>query len=227
MTEHIEQVYQALLADCTRDDTRKTLMVLKETLDEQVKRGSTVFQLPTLADLMIEKGSKGLSALKNTTGKRYRTLIGEYKKQYEKPLTVKKASSIDDWIDRIEQPDIKYLVKDMRAELRRLRGENDTLRNVKELDVDMRPQAAETPMLGANSDNASPVRAMTQIPVILTSQRETATELLDEGYLKKHNLRYDDKGALWYESGKYPVPISGRQLRNIFESLLTVNVGAE
>ena len=73
--EHIEEIYQALIADCNREDSRKNLKVLKETLDEQVRRGSTVFQLPTLAEIMKEKGGAGLSALKNQSGERYRTLI--------------------------------------------------------------------------------------------------------------------------------------------------------
>lgn len=224
MTEHIEQVYQALLADCTREDTRKKLAILKSTLDEQIKRGSIVFQLPTLADLMKDHGGAGLSALKNTTGKRYRTLIDEYKKAYAKPSASKKSSTNEDWIDRIEQMDIKFLVKDMRAELRRLRGENDTLRNVTQLNIDMRPQA---PQLSLHNDNTLSAKGMMQIPSLLTSERETANQLLDDEYLEKNGLYYDEKGALWYKTGKYPVQISGRKLRSIFESLLTIKTDYE
>lgn len=221
MTEHIEKIYEALVADCTREDTRKKLAILKSTLDEQIKRGSIVFQLPTLADLMKDHGGAGLSALKNTTGKRYRTLIDEYKKVYAKPSASKKSPNNEDWIDRIEQMDIKFLVKDMRAELRRLRGENDTLRNITQLNIDMRPQP---PQLNDNGVDSLTGRGTMQISSLLTSERETAHQLIDDDYLEKHNLYYDEKGALWYESGKYPVQISGRKLRSIFESLLTVKM---
>ncbi|TMO56360.1 gamma-mobile-trio protein GmtX [Pseudoalteromonas phenolica] len=224
MTEHIENLYQALRGDCKRSDARKNLELLKSTLDEQVKRGSTVFQLPTLASLMKATGGPSLQTMQNASGERYRTLIEAYKVEYVKPLLTNKGLSGDDWIERIEQTDIRFLVKEMRAQLKKLRAENDTLRSVKQLHIDMRPQATQQVGL---VDAQSPRSGMMQIPTLLTSERETVIQLLDEEYLTQNKLHYDERGALWYQPEKYPVQISGRKLQSLLESILTVDAASD
>tara|TARA_R110001606_G_C15394929_1_gene652077 strand:- start:166 stop:843 length:678 start_codon:yes stop_codon:yes gene_type:complete len=220
MNAEIKELYDNLVADCMRRDAREKLAVLKSVLDDQVDNNVTVFSLKYVAKLSEERGGPAYQTIINIKGKRYKTLFEKYvevyEKKREKPLTVNE----DSWIYKIEDTASQYRIKRMQSELKKLKSENDLLRQVKSelvIKLDNFDGGIEAIENQTKQIKALPIN-------LLTSELETLSKLLNEAYLQRNNLHYNEKGALvyTYESGKN-VQITDRLMDSALNKVLSVH----
>lgn len=220
MNTDVQELYDDLIADCKRKDARDKLCILKSVLDEQVDNNVTVFSLKYVAKLSEERGGPAYQTIINKSGKRYKTLFDKYIEVYEDKREKPPIEDKNSWIDKIEDTASQYRIKRMQSELKKLKSENDLLRQVKSevvIKLDNFDGGIEAIDNQTKQITASPIN-------LLTSELETLKQLLDEGYLRRNNLNYNEKGALLYtsESGEI-VQISDRRLDSALNKVLTVH----
>lgn len=218
--QEIKNLYEDLLSDCTRQDTRTKLQKLKEVLDEQVQNNVRTFSLKYVGEISSERGGPAYQSMMNKAGKRYKTLFDKYVEVYEEKHLKPVVRSQDSWIDDIPDTASQYRVKRLQAELRKYKSENDTLRNLKSKIV------LEVPNYDASNDLEAISNQKTEsaaLPNFLTSEKEVLLQLLDEKYLKRTRLHYNNKGALILTTEQnQEVQISDRKLQTALEKILTV-----
>lgn len=220
MNTDIEELYDNLIADCKRKDAREMLSILKSVLDEQVDNNVTVFSLKYVARIAKERGGPAYQTIINKSGERYKTLFEKYVEIYEEKREKPPTEDKNSWIDKIEDTASQYRIKRMQSELIKLKSENDLLRQVKSevvIKLDNFDGGIEAIENQTKQITATPIK-------LLTSELDTLKQLLDEVYLRRNNLNYNEKGALLYtsESGEI-VQISDRRLDSALNKVLTVH----
>lgn len=208
MTEIINTIYQQLIDQCKRSTARNQLAVLKGALDSQVKSGRDDFTISSLARIMKPDGGPKESTLRNKSGERYRVLIAAYKANHKNHSSKRKYSKAPDWVDRIEALDIRWLVKDLIASEKALRAENNALRSIKKLNIDM------TTITDAPLHKKLP-------PNLNEMEVDTLKTFISPEHLRTVGLGFDEKGSLI--NTKTNERLSGRKLRSVAEKVLTVN----
>lgn len=95
----------------------KTLDVIYEICLEQEQRGLDDFSVATIARLGFKRGVPKAQSLRNKTGESYRALLHCFEQQHQndKPRPVARAE--DDWIEEIQSPKHKLLVRIQASEL--------------------------------------------------------------------------------------------------------------
>ncbi|WP_064663536.1 gamma-mobile-trio protein GmtX [Pseudoalteromonas sp. MQS005] len=216
----IEELYQNLLSDCTRQDTRTKLEKLKEILDEQVENKVKDFSLPYVAELATQRGGPAYQSIVNKAGKRYKTLFDKYVEVYGVKRQKLVVKSEDSWIDEITDTASQYKVKRLQADLKKLKREHDMLKNLQS-DI-----VIEVPNYDASNDLElinNQKEETKGLPTLLTSEIETLNQLLDEKHLSRKGLHYNKKGALFITTElDGEIQISDRKLKSAIEKVLTV-----
>lgn len=138
---HPEEVLKALLEGASTR-TERSLRLINKICMEQAERGSTDFRYITIGRLSEQEGGPGDGAIRNKSGERYRTLITAWKSSKSGSLSkAQPRLKEEDWIDEIDQLDIRWLVRDAIHELKALKRENDLLKSEIVLNVDLRESA--------------------------------------------------------------------------------------
>jgi hypothetical protein len=207
MTESIDIIYQKLIDECQRSTARNQLAVLKGALDSQIKSGRDDFSISSLARIMEPEGGPKESTLRNKNGERYRVLIAAYKARHTNPVSKHKQSKNPDWVDKIEALDIRWLVKDLISGNKALRAENNALRSVKKLNIDM-TTISEVPLQNK------------ELPNLNEMEIDTLKHFISPEHLRSVELSFDEKGRLF--DTKSNEILSGRHLRKAIEKVLTV-----
>ncbi|MCC2607933.1 gamma-mobile-trio protein GmtX [Planctobacterium marinum] len=217
--QEIKDLYEDLKSGA-RSDVQYKLKKLKEVLDEHVENNVKTFSLQYVSDLASKRGGPAYQSIVNKAGKRYRTLFDKYVEIYEEKRLKPVVKSQDSWIDDIPDTASQYRVRRLQADLKKYKNENDTLRNLKSKIV------LEVPNYDACNDlevigNQKPESAA--LPNLLTSEKETLLQLLDEKYLRRTRLHYNNKGALILTTEQNEeIQISDRKLQTALEKILTV-----
>jgi hypothetical protein len=208
MSKSIEIIYQELIEACKRSTARDQMAILKAALDRQVQDDRNDFSISTLAMLMEGKGGPAQSTMRNKAGERYKTLIAAYVTEHSKPNSRKKQSSSPDWVDRIEELDIRWLVKNLIGQNKKLLAENNALRSVKKLTIDM------------TTTSDVPVHNKA-LPDFTAGEVDTIKSFLSLEALQAAQLGFDDKGRLFNTRTKDL--LSGPRLQKSLEKILTVS----
>lgn len=114
----IEELLTTLKKSAT-SRTQKTLDAIYEVCQEQLKRDSTNFSYAEIARLGKGRGVPSAQSLRNAGAESYRILIDAFSKASPKSKRVKHRSC--SWIEDIDNPRIKILVKALEAENKGLR----------------------------------------------------------------------------------------------------------
>jgi len=217
--QEIKDLYEDLKSGA-RSDVKHKLEKLKEVLDEQVENNVKKFSLQYVGELSAKRGGPAYQSIINKAGQRYRLLFDKYVEVYEEKHLKPVVRSQDSWIDDIPDTASQYRVKRLQAELRKYKSENDTLRHLKSKIVLEVPNYDSSNDLEAISNQKTESAAM---PNFLTSEKEALLQLLDEKFLKRTRLHYNNKGALILTTEQnQEVQISDRKLQTALEKILTV-----
>lgn len=128
MNSSIDQTLQALINNSTATVANR-LVALNRICQEQHERGSADFSVATIGRIAENQGVIKSQSIRNKTGEKYQTLIKAWSDIFFGKETSKKSSSCD-WIDKINDPQIKWLVRDQLTELSSLRREINALKSM-------------------------------------------------------------------------------------------------
>ncbi|MEW8474565.1 MAG: gamma-mobile-trio protein GmtX [Candidatus Thiodiazotropha endolucinida] len=105
------------LKETASSKTCKTLDAIYDICLEQEERGLDDFSVATIARLGHSRGVPKAQSLRNKTGESYRALLRSFEEQHrgDKPRIETRAE--DDWIEEIQNPKHKLLVRIQASEL--------------------------------------------------------------------------------------------------------------
>ena len=105
------------LKETASSKTCKTLDAIYSICLEQEERGLDDFSVATIARLGHSRGVPKAQSLRNKTGESYRALLRSFEEQHcgDKPRIETRAE--DDWIEEIQNPKHKLLVRIQASEL--------------------------------------------------------------------------------------------------------------
>ena len=207
-----KEVYEAILNLLTNNRTKKSLEAIHEVCKEQHGAGASDFRIATIAKLGTKRGVPSAQTIRNKTGEHYRALIEAWQAVGEKTEKENKKNAVPsakyDWVNRVEDPTLRYLVLDLVAQVRHLSAENKALASVKKLEIDYRS--------GPIEENKE------KLPVFLNHEVDALKAAIDENFLKRQGWVRGERGCIKDATGNV---IFKNGWIDVIEKILSVNHG--
>lgn len=183
---NIQETFEKLCSEAKNERVKKTLEDIQDVCREQQSRGSKDFSVATIARLGENRGVPKAQSIRNKTGEMYRVLIKAWQDQNPKRLVPRTSSPLD-WIERIDDPVIKYLVYDLASANKHLKAELQLCKSVTKLNIDMRQ---------TSGSNDSPVA------MLLESERDALYQAIDDAFLSKQGFARTSRGSIIDSKGR-------------------------
>ena len=178
---HPDELYEQLCENAT-SRKKKTLTLVHEVCKKQSESDVKDFSLGTIAGLMAEKGGLSEQALRNKNAEPYRLLISrwaEYSNTTTKKPKKQTSTTINDEIlSQISEPTTKALVGMIMAENRKLKNENNMLKNQTCITIDMRNPPNTT-------STSTDVVVVSALDDLTETEIEALKEAISEKFFKK------------------------------------------
>ncbi len=184
--EKIEDVIKSVKADASSTISKKIDLIVG-ICESQIEHGSSDFSVAMIGKLSKQQGGVGIQAIRNKTGKKYKSVISAFEKYHGKQLAAihnTPNSNLPNWVAKITDSNSRWLVKDLLEENARL---TRTLQAHKMRDkertqlVDMRPKLNASTLV---------TKALDDFEVKLLS------EFFSEDNLEQLGLTPDERGCL-------------------------------
>lgn len=150
---HPDDLYNQLCKNATTRK-KKTLKLVHEVCKKQHESVAKDFSLGTISKLISDKGGLSEQALRNKNAEPYRLLISQWAEYSntttKKPKKQTSTTINDEILSQIAEPTVKALVGMIIAENRKLKNENNLLKNQTCITIDMRNQNSRS--VANNSD---------------------------------------------------------------------------
>lgn len=189
---HPDELYEQLCENAT-SRKKKTLTLVHEVCKKQSESDVKDFSLCTIAGLMAEKGGLSEQALRNKNAEPYRLLISrwaEYSNTTTKKPKKQTSTTINDEIlSQISEPTTKALVGMIMAENRKLKNENNMLKNQTCITIDMRNPPNTT-------STSTDVVVVSALDDLTETEIEALKEAISEKFFKKRGWTTDDYGRV-------------------------------
>lgn len=180
-----EKIYEDLMNESTNIRIQKTLTAIHNVCKEQQERGSKDFSVKTISKIGEDKGVPRSQSIRNKTGEKYRKLIEAW--QLSNPNLIKKVTSGRlNWVDDIPDATTRFLVNDLIADLSKSRSENNLLKSIKKLDIDMRDKVSNVPSISDHSNK----------PAFTHSELESLKHAIDNAALSKRGWTIGERGNI-------------------------------
>ncbi len=200
---HPDELYKKLCENAT-SRKKKTLALVHEVCRKQSESDLKDFSIGTIAGLMADKGGLSEQALRNKNAEPYRLLINRWA-EYSNTTTKKpKKTAIttlnDEILSQISEPTVKALVGMIIAENKKLKNENNMLKNQTCITIDMRNQKSA---VSSNSD----VVVVSAIDNLTETEISALKDAVSDRFFKERGWTADEQGRV-KEKG-YPVYKTG------------------
>jgi len=186
----VNEVFEKLKESATNDRVRRTLDAIHKICKEQSDRGSLDFSISTISRIGEDVGIPKAQSIRNKTGEAYRTLINGWKNSNSTQLNRPKISKKNDWIEKIADPTIRFLVYDLVTKNRKLTSELQLVKSVKTLEIDMR------------NDREVALPVGQSIPKLVDSEWEALASAITPKFLKNRDWKADTRGRVTDSDGK-------------------------
>lgn len=186
----IEEVFNKLCAEATNDRIKSSLIAIHAICQEQHERGSKDFSIAMISRLGDSRGVPKAQSIRNKTGERYRTLINAWQETHSEPKVVKTSSSLS-WVERIEDPTIRYLVYDLVSTNKNLTSELQLCKSVTKLNIDMR----------VNSNSVETFK-LPKSQSLIESEVEALKCAIDNEFLERMGWEKTLRGAIVDHNGQ-------------------------
>ncbi|WP_158768210.1 gamma-mobile-trio protein GmtX [Paraglaciecola sp. L1A13] len=183
----IEDVYNTLLRETKSARVKQTLKIINQVCEEQLERGSKDFSISTISRVGGKLGVPQAQSIRNKSGQPYKLLIKAWQEAYS-PHTVTKSVKGREWVERIKEPTIRYLVYDLLSKNRHLYSELQLVKSVKTLEVDLRQK---------NSDLHSTEKLLSWTE----SEIDALSLAIDDSFIDRNRWVKTSRGAIINESG--------------------------
>lgn len=130
-------VFERLVSEAKSSRVRASLEALNDTCIELFDNGSRDFSIATVVRAGKGRGVPQTQTIRNKTGLVYRQLLEGWMVEHG-TSNKRSTNSSTKWIDRIEDPTLRYLAHDLLVKNRNLESELQLFRSVKTLEIDMR-----------------------------------------------------------------------------------------
>lgn len=178
-----DDVYDKLIEDAKNERVKRSLEAIHDICREQHDRKSPDFSYETISKLGSDKGVPAAQSIRNKTGEKYQALIRAWQSTKTKRPN-NKITEAEGWIDKIEDPTVRFLVRDLYAEKTSLKKEVKLLKNIKSLNIDMRP--IEHNLSASNSP----------VPKLLESELDALKDAINENTLSKLGWHVTERGSV-------------------------------
>lgn len=212
---HPDELYEQLCENAT-SRKKKTLTLVHEVCRKQSESDVKDFSLGTIAGLMADKGGLSEQALRNKNAEPYRLLISrwaEYSNATTKKPKKKAVTTLNDEIlSQISEPTVKALVGMIIAENKKLKNENNMLKNQTCITIDMRNQKNAT-------SPTSDVVVVSALDNLTETEIDALKDAISDSFFKDRGWTTDEQGRV-KEKG-YPVYKTGyvTAIKKILEEL--------
>ena len=188
----IEEAYDAINRQ-TKTRQQKTLSIIHQVCKDYADRGGADFTIANISRLGNDKKVPKEQSLRHPSADSYRALIKAWSEHTQKTQKKVRVRGQYDWVERIEEPDIIFLVKD-------LINENLSLKKEIRLCKDFKSQF--------NHDGILDVTIKSQQTMNLKQiEWDALRKLLDSKELRKRGLSTDERGRLFNSDGEEILPI--------------------
>lgn len=196
---------------------KRSLEIINEVCKEQYQRGSKDFSIPTVGHLSKEKGGPAPRTIRNKDGEVYRSLMNAWANyssgSTKKPKTVKERTINDDILESIDDPTTRALVGTIIAENRKLKGENQLLKNTSSITIDMRQDT--TPTLNSSKD----VEVLQPTLNLLPSEVEALKHAISDNLLNTQGWTVDNQGRIKYKNRAIFKPGFINAIKKVLDSI--------
>jgi hypothetical protein len=207
-----KEVYEAIFNQLTNNRTKKSLEAIHEVCKEQHGIGASDFRIATIAKLGAKRGVPSVQTIRNKTGEHYRALIKAWQAVGEKTEKANKKNVVSsgkyDWVNRVEDPTLRYFVLDLVAQVHHLSAENKALASVKKLNIDYRS--------GPIEENKE------KLPAFLNHEVDALKAAIDDNFLTRQGWVRGDRGCIKDANGKV---VFKNGWIDVIEKILSVNNG--
>ena len=186
----VTEIFEKLKENAANDRVRRTLDAIHKICKEQSDRGSLDFSITTISRIGEDVGIPKAQSIRNKTGETYRALINAWKDVNSKQINKPKISKNNEWVEKITDPTIRYLVYDLVVKNRQLSSELQLVKSVKTLEIDMRN----------DREVAFPVGQ--SIPKLVDSEWEALASAITPKFLKSRDWKADSRGRVIDNNGK-------------------------
>ncbi|GAB3530687.1 gamma-mobile-trio protein GmtX [Photobacterium alginatilyticum] len=207
--EELDAVYDALKSETKSKRSEQSLKIVRD-ICEDISKGNRDFKYEIIGDLSKSNGGPSAQAIRNKNGERYQILIDAYTRAYPKPIAPEKVKT-KSWVERITEPDIRWMAKEVIRENKLLKTENDMLRRA------MRSDSG--PLLQIGGSGTTPKSAST-LPNLNAAELAALQDAIDPQSLKRAGLSIGDSGEVRDENNHRLLP---RGFVSAIEKILTVS----
>jgi len=132
--ESVNVLYQEIYAKAKKR-AQKSLEIIKEACESQVRRKATDFSVSIIGTISEELGGVKTQSIRNVSGVDYRDVITAYSNIYSKVINKKPSGDIYEWVNSIEDQQIRYRVSKMIGENINLRNNENLLKSKTSIDL--------------------------------------------------------------------------------------------
>lgn len=183
---------------------KKTLTLIHEVCKKQSESKVKDFSIATIAALMSDKGGLSEQALRNKNAEPYRLLISTWAEfsntTMKKPSKRSSATINDEILSQISDPTVKALVGMIIAENRKLKNENNLLKNQTSITIDMRNQQSNA----STNEDVVVISALDNLTEMeIEALRDAISDKLfkERGWIADEQGRVKEKGYQVYKVG--------------------------
>lgn len=200
---HPDNLYNHLYENASTRKKR-TLTLIHEVCKKQYESNVKDFSLGTISKLMADKGGLSEQALRNKNAEPYRLLISQWatysNTTTKKPKKQASTTINDEILSQISEPTTKALVGMIIAENRKLKNENNLLKNQTYITIDMRNQNTHS---SSNSDVVivSPLDNLTDMEIEALKNAISDKFFKERGWTTDEQGRVKEKGFSVYKAG--------------------------
>jgi len=176
----------------------KNLDIVHTVCREQYERGSKDFSVATIARIASERGGPARQSIHNKDGDAFKGLIAAWAKctggLNRKPRKVSEGP-ISAILERISDPAVRAVMAAVLAENRKLRSENNILKNKSNYMIDRRP-------LPAVPASKEVIQIIPASYVLNDSEKEALRHSISDKLFKEEGWIADDNGRVMIEKNK-------------------------
>lgn len=179
-------VYQRLMGEAKSNRRKLSLTAINDTCKEQRASGYTDFSIAAVSRAGRARGVPSAQSIRNDSGAVYRELINAWKERYSCSIA-KVKNNEREWVDKIDDPALRYLALELLAKNKSLEAELQLFRSVTVLEIDLRKKTDK-------DESDVPQLDLTD------SEYRSLMSATDEVKLRKFGLQIVSRGAVVSEN---------------------------
>ncbi len=180
--------YKKLISEAKSERVKASLTAINETCKEQLKNGITVFSIASVSRAGESRGVPKAQSIRNRAGAIYRELINSWNAEHSSTSALTTGNATK-WIERIEDPTLRYLAYELLAKNKNMESELGLYRSTMKLEIDMREKVVDNTDMGTDLN-------------IVDTEMEALKHAVDKEELESQGFKITSRGSVLNKNGK-------------------------